>query len=86
MWNFDLRPNDHSVRHPRPEVSQLNIEDVSALGSVLPQDLDILMRAQKGLRQAGVGMLRLTPAEARIGRMHEILDRYIDPPVDQRLP
>jgi phenylpropionate dioxygenase-like ring-hydroxylating dioxygenase large terminal subunit len=86
MWNFDLRPKDHSVRHPRPEVSQLNIEDVSALGSVLPQDLDILMRAQKGLRQAGVEMLRLTPAEARIGRMHEILDRYIDPPVDQRLP
>ena len=86
MWNFDLRPRDHSVRHPRPEVSQLNIEDVSSLGAVLPQDLDILMRAQKGLRQAGVAMLRLTPAEARIGRMHEILDRYIDPPVDQRLP
>jgi hypothetical protein len=30
--------------------------------------------------------VRLTPAEARIGRMHEILDRYLDPPPDQRLP
>ena len=86
MWNFDLRPEDHPVRHPRPEVGHLSLDDVSSLGSVLPQDIDILTRAQKGLRQSGVEMLRLTPAEARIGRMHEILDRYIDPPADKRLP
>ena len=85
MWNFDLRPEDDPVRHPRPEVSLLSLEDVSSLGTVLPQDLDILARAQKGLRQPGVDTLRLTPPEARIGRMHEILDRYIDPPADQRL-
>jgi hypothetical protein len=53
---------------------------------VLPQDLAILARAQKGLRQDEDGLLRLVPAEARIGRMHEILDRYIDPPLDRRLP
>jgi hypothetical protein len=64
----------------------LSLDDVSSLGAVLPQDIDILTRAQKGLRQPGVGSLRLVPAEARIGRMHEILDRYIDPPVGQRLP
>jgi choline monooxygenase len=86
MWNFDLRAADAPVRHPRPEKSVLSLEDVSSLGAVLPQDIDILTRAQKGLRQPGVNALRLTPAEARIGRMHEILDRYIDPPSDQRLP
>ncbi len=86
MWNFDLRREDDPIRHPRPEVSLLSIEDVSSLGAVLPQDVDILTRAQKGLRQPGVDTLRLVPAEVRIGRMHEILDRYIDPPMDQRLP
>ncbi len=86
MWNFDLRREDDPIRHPRPEVSLLSIEGVSSLGAVLPQDIDILTRAQKGLRQPGVETLRLVPAEVRIGRMHEILDRYIDPPMDQRLP
>jgi len=86
MWNFDLRAADAPVRHPRPEESVLSLDDVSSLGAVLPQDIDILTRAQKGLRQPGVDTLRLVPAEARIGRMHEILDRYIDPPADQRLP
>lgn len=86
MWNFDLRAEGDPVRHPRPTVSVLSLDDVSSLGAVLPQDIDILTRAQKGLRQPGVGSLRLVPAEARIGRMHEILDRYIDPPVGQRLP
>lgn len=86
MWNFDLRPKDHPDRHPRPQVHCLTPDDVSSLGSVLPQDLAILARAQKGLRQDEDGLLRLVPAEARIGRMHEILDRYIDPPLDRRLP
>jgi choline monooxygenase len=86
MWNFDLRREDDPLRHPRPRVSTLSLDDLSSLGTVLPQDLDILTRAQKGLRQSGVEMLKLVPAEARIGRMHEILDRYIDPPADQRLP
>ncbi len=86
MWNFDLRSEDTPDRHPRPRVSVLGVDDLSSLGTVLPQDFEVLARAQKGLRQKGVDMLRLVPAEARIGRMHEILDRYLDPPADQRLP
>lgn len=85
MWNFDLRAEDAPERHPRPTIRMLDIDDLSSLGTVLPQDVEILARAQKGLRQPSAGMLRLVPAEARIGRMHEILDRYIDPPVGQRL-
>jgi hypothetical protein len=50
------------------------------------QDLDLLPDIQKGLRQPSVETLRLVPAEARIGRMHEVLDRYLDPRKDQRLP
>ena len=86
MWNFDLRPADAPDRHPRPRVNVLDPDDLSSLGTVLPQDIDVLTRAQKGLRQASESVLRLVPAEARIGRMHEILDRYIDPPPDRRLP
>jgi hypothetical protein len=37
------------------------------------------------MHQPGIDSLRLVPAEARIGRMHEILDRYMDPPEGQRL-
>jgi len=85
MWSFDLRAKDDPERHPRPEVNLLHIDDLSSLGAVLPQYVDILARTQKGLRQPGVDTLRLVPAEPRIGRMHEILDRYIDPPTDQRL-
>ncbi len=86
MWNFDLRAEDHPENHPRPVKSLLGVDDLSSFGTVLPQDLDVLTRAQQGLHQPGLDFLRLTPAEARIGRMHEILDRYLDPPDDQRLP
>ena len=30
-------------------------------------------------------LVALTPAEARIGRMHEILERYLDPPDEWRI-
>ena len=85
MWNFDLRTEGDSASHPRPEEMTLSKEEWPAVGPVMLQDLELLPRVQRGLRQPGSGMLRLTPAEARLGRMHEILDRYLDPPRELRL-
>ena len=85
MWNFDLLREDDPDRHPRPVQKDLSPDEVRALGPVLLQDLDLLPDVQRGLHQPGIETLRLTPAEARIGRMHEILDRYLEPPADQRL-
>ncbi len=86
MWNFDLLAADDPGRHPRPEEKVQTPDEVRALGPVMMQDLDLLPNIQKGLHQPSVDMLRLVPAEARIGRMHEILDRYLEPGADQRLP
>ncbi len=86
MWNFDLVAAEDPGAHPRPQQKLLTPEEVSALGPVMAQDLDLLPDIQRGLNQPGIETLRLVPAEARIGRMHEILDRYLDPPTDQRLP
>lgn len=85
MWNFDLRPPDDPERHPRPEQVLLGPEEVKALGPVLMQDLALLPDVQRGLHQPGLGTMRLGPEEARIGRMHEVLDRVIDPPEEWRL-
>jgi nitrite reductase/ring-hydroxylating ferredoxin subunit len=85
MWNFDLLAADDPARHVRPEQALLGPEEVEALGPVLLQDLDLLPDVQRGMHQPGIDTLRLVPAEARIGRMHEILDRYMDPPSGQRL-
>ena len=85
MWNFDLRPETDPTNHPIPEDVFLDQKDWPSLGPVMTQDLDLLPRVQKGLSQPGLGRLRLTPAEARLGRMHEILDRYLDPPEALRL-
>jgi len=86
MWNFDLLAPDHPDPHPRPEGVELPPEQVPSLGPVLMQDLELLPSVQRGLRQAPDDTLHLVPAEARIGRMHEILDRYLSPPEDLRLP
>ena len=86
MWNFDLRPASDPASHPRPEQVLLSPEELPALGPVMLQDLELLPGVQRGLSQPGLGLLRLTPAEARLGRMHEILDRYLDPPSELRLP
>jgi len=86
MWNFDLLAADDPARHARPEEKLLSPEEIRSLGPVMAQDLDLLPDIQKGLRQPSVETLRLVPAEARIGRMHEVLDRYLDPRKDQRLP
>ena len=86
MWNFDLVAAPDPGHHPRPEQKLLTPEEVSDLGPVMAQDLELLPNIQRGLQQPGIVNLRLVPAEARIGRMHEILDRYLDPPADQRLP
>lgn len=85
MWNFDLRRADDPKNHPRPEEVVLTPEEVPAVGPVMLQDLELLPRVQRGLSQPGLGLLQLTPAEARLGRMHEILDRYLDPPEGLRL-
>lgn len=86
MWNFDLLPEGAPNQHPRPQKVELQGEDIRALGPVLLQDLEVMANAQKGMHQPGMEQMKLTAAEARIGRMHEILDRYIDPDEDQRLP
>jgi nitrite reductase/ring-hydroxylating ferredoxin subunit len=80
MWNFDLRPEASPDAHPRPVARVLSPEEVRALGPVLLQDLDLMPRVQRGLNQRGLTHFQLTRSEARIGRMHEILDRYLDPP------
>ncbi len=85
MWNFDLRPSDSKANHPRPEEILLPEEQWPSLGPVVMQDLVLLPRVQRGLRQPGITAARLTPAESRIGRMHEILDRVIDPPEALRI-
>lgn len=85
MWNFDLRPASAATNHPRPEESILAPEEWPSMGPVVMQDLELLPRVQRGLSQPGLGALRLTPAESRLGRMHEILDRYLDPPPELRL-
>ncbi len=86
MWNFDLRSQVHRENHPVPKEVQLSAEELPSLGPVMMQDLTLLPRIQQGLSQPGLGLLRLTPAESRIGRMHEVLDRYLDPPPALRLP
>lgn len=85
MWNFDLRPEGAANAHPRPVERTLGEEEIRALGPVLLQDLALLPRVQRGLRQPGLTHFQLTRAEGRIGRMHEILDRYLDPPPGLRL-
>ncbi len=85
MWNFDLRPEGHADAHPRPAAHDLSPAEIRALGPVLLQDLDLMPRVQRGLRQPGLEQFQLTRSEARIGRMHEILDRYLDPPDGLRL-
>lgn len=86
MWNFDLRDPARADAHPRPEEVVLPRSEWPALGPVMMQDLELLGRVQKGLRQPGLDQIRLTPAEARIGRMHQVLDRFLDPPEALRLP
>jgi choline monooxygenase len=85
MWNFDLRPAGSADAHPRPVARELSDEEVRALGPVLLQDLELMPRVQRGLRQPGLTHFQLTRPEARIGRMHEILDRYLEPPPALRL-
>ncbi len=85
MWNFDLRPEGQADAHPRPVARELSDAEIRALGPVLLQDLDLLPRVQRGLRQPGLRHFQLTRPEERIGRMHEILDRYLDPPDALRL-
>jgi nitrite reductase/ring-hydroxylating ferredoxin subunit len=86
MWNFDLLDAGDPANHARPVASELPSEELQVLGPVLLQDLELLPDLQRGLQQPGADVLRLGPAEARIGRMHEILDRYLEPPEDLRLP
>ena len=85
MWNFDLRGEQAEANHPRPEEVVLSAEEMAALGPVMMQDLELLPNVQAGLRQMGSESIRLTPAESRLGRMHEILDRFLDPPEGLRL-
>jgi hypothetical protein len=85
MWNFDLRPEGQANAHPRPVARELSDAEIQALGPVLLQDLDLMPRVQRGLRQPGLRHFQLTRPEERIGRMHEILDRYLDPPDGLRL-
>jgi phenylpropionate dioxygenase-like ring-hydroxylating dioxygenase large terminal subunit len=77
MWNFDLLPPGHPKRHARPLEQVLQPHEVGPLGLVVKQDVDNFEVLQRGLEQPGLRELRLVPAEARIGRMHEILDRYL---------
>jgi phenylpropionate dioxygenase-like ring-hydroxylating dioxygenase large terminal subunit len=85
MWNFDWLAPDHPDAHLRPVESTLQPEEVGPLGLVVQQDVENLPLIQKGLSQPGLKSLQLVPAEARIGRMHEILDRYLGSSIDDEL-
>lgn len=85
MWNFDLRPEGSAGAHPRPVERRLSQDEIRSLGPVLLQDLELMPQVQRGLRQPGLTHFQLTRSEERIGRLHEILDRYLDPPVGLRL-
>jgi len=85
MWNFDLRSVGDETNHPRPDEVVLGPEELPALGPVMLQDLELVPRVQRGLQQPGFDSIRLTPAESRIGRMHQILDRFINPPAPFRV-
>ena len=85
MWNFDLLPADHPESHARPVERTLSEEEIAALGPVLVQDLENLPRIQQGLSQPGLSSVRLVEAEARIGRMHEVLDRYLGTSIEAEL-
>jgi hypothetical protein len=50
---------------------------VAPLGEVMRQDVENLPRVQKGLGQPGLAEVNLVAAESRIGRMHQVLDRYL---------
>ncbi|MGE4652525.1 MAG: aromatic ring-hydroxylating dioxygenase subunit alpha [Myxococcota bacterium] len=80
MWNFDLQPADAPEAHTRPEQVTLAQEELPALGPVMLQDLELLPSVQRGLRQPGLQNFQLTSAETRLARMHQILDRYLEPP------
>lgn len=82
MWNFDLLPEDHPESHARPRERVLPEHEQASLGPVMLQDLENFPRIQKGLSQPGLRTLRLVAAEARIGRMHQILDRYLGTSVE----
>ena len=85
MWNFDVPGGEAPRERPRPVEKQLTSDEIPALGPVMLQDLELLPDVQRGLEQPGADRIRLTAPEARIGRMHEILDRYLDPPDRLRL-
>lgn len=86
MWNFDPVRADDATARARPTERVLGPEEIAALGPVLGQDLDLLPDVQRGLAQPGTDVMHLVAAEARIGRMHEVLDRVIEPPEAWRLP
>jgi len=77
MWNFDFLRADHPKAHCRPEMVTLSPDQTEPLGLVVNQDLKLLPRIQKGLSQPGVKELTLVAAEARIGHMHRVLDKYL---------
>jgi choline monooxygenase len=85
MWNFDWLPEGDPKRHCRPELITLAPDGIAALGEVMRQDIENLPRVQKGLAQPGLGALHLSAAEARIGRMHQILDRTLGTSLEDEL-
>ena len=58
---------------------------VAPLGDVMRQDVENLPLVQKGLAQPGLRALHLVAAESRIGRMHQVLDRYLGTSLEDEL-
>ena len=85
MWNFDRLPPGHPKQHCRPERVVLSPDAVAPLGDVMRQDVENLPRVQKGLAQPGLREVNLVAAESRIGRMHQVLDRYLGTSLDEEL-
>lgn len=85
MWNFDWLPPGHPEQHARPRQRVLAPDEAAALGLVVSQDLALLPQVQRGLEQPGTRVLHLVGAEARIGWMHRVLDRWLGTSLEREL-
>ena len=78
-------PPGHPKAHCRPEHATLAPDAVAPLGLVMRQDVENLPRVQQGLAQPGLVEVNLVAAESRIGRMHQVLDRYLGTSLEEEL-
>lgn len=75
MYHFERAPSAAAPR-ARPMAVTMPIEQAD-LGYVFNQDLEVLKRAQVGVRQPGLGHLAVSSEEARLINTQRNLERYL---------